>query len=214
MLHKGERSWHVSFDDRFKEKDSCGFFCIHAAIIHTVRTGKNHPAERNFFDSFHKAAFRIISRFKPAVSAKILGDLDNPLRHNFRSFRQKNTARFADFGRKDKFREFPSEIASREKVGVTTADKTVATVIAVSAGHASKESRQKCNVQIVPMERIKRANVRIELDLEYARELFVQIDPFPAPQKMHKMLFAIFAKRIPSRPVPFPTKAVPFRKEG
>ncbi len=63
------------------------------------------------------------------------------------------------------------------------------------------------------METVERAHAILEFHVEDAPELFVQIDPFAATQKMKAVLVAELAQLIPGLAIPFGTEGIPHADE-
>ena len=63
------------------------------------------------------------------------------------------------------------------------------------------------------METVQRADAILEFHVEDAPELFIQIDPFAAAQKVQAILVAELAQLIPGLAIPFGTEGIPHADE-
>ena len=97
---------------------------------------------------------------------------------------------------------------------LASAHQSVAAIFDIAAGNTSEEPRKERNVQVVAVERIQRTHSIFEFHVENATELFVQIDPFTATQKMEAELVAELAQLVPGLAIPFGTEGIPHANVG
>ena len=69
-------------------------------------------------------------------------------------------------------------------------------------------------MQVVAVERIQRTHSIFEFHVENATELFVQIDPFTATQKMEAELVTELAQLVPGLAIPFGAEGIPHANVG
>ena len=212
--HEGEGARHLPKHHRLAPENFGTFVGIYAGVIHPVTATDHKPPEAHFFHRFYKAAFLVPHGRIPAAGAEGFRHLHNPFGLDFGALVQEDAARFADFGAKEPFHTLAVQIATGEYMRFAAAHQSVATVFDITAGNTSEETRKKRDVQIIGMETIQRADAVFAFHVENAAELFVEVNPFTATQKMEAELVAEFAQLVPGFSVPFGAEGIPHANVG
>ena len=207
--HEGKRACHLPEHHSLAPEYFGTFVRIYAGVIHSVAATDHEAPEAYFFDGFHESAFLIPGRHEPAAGAERFCHLHDPFGLDFGALVQEYATRFANFSAKEPFYALAVKVTARENVSLSPAHQAVATVFDVAAGNAPEESGKECDVQVVGMETFKRAFALVELDIENAAELVIQINPFAATQEMHAELVAEFAELVPGFAIPFGAEGIP-----